>query len=68
MILIIIDKNVYTLLHRLNNIVNKMMPYLEIPRFVFRFMFANFFFNAFSFINNRFHIRSVKKLFLTLYI
>ena len=41
-------------LHCLNNVVNERTLFLKIPGSFFRFMFTNFFLNAFSFINNCF--------------
>ena len=54
--------------HRLNNVVNEKMPFRKILTSSFRFMFANFFLNAFSFVNNCFQMVNVKPLFLELYI
>ena len=46
----------YPLLHSLNNVVNKKTLFLKI----LRFMFTNFFPNAFSFINNCFQMINLR--------
>ena len=49
----------------LSSVFNEKMSFLMILSSFFRFMFANFFLNAFSFINNCFQI--LNSLFLEFY-
>ena len=54
-------------LHRLKNVLNEKELVLKILGSIFRFMFARFFLNDFSFINKCFQTINVKLLILELY-
>ena len=47
-------------LHCFNNVLSERTPFLKIRESYFKFMLANFFLNAFSFINKFFQILNVK--------